>query len=51
VKISGAGLGGSVIGIVDEKDVGKKVLEAGIKAGGLRGGGSTIGEGVKVESG
>ena len=50
VKISGAGLGGSVIGIVDEKDIGKKVLEAGLKAGGLRGWVSTIGEGVKVES-
>lgn len=51
VKISGAGLGGSVIGIVDKKDIGKKVLKAGVKAGGLRGWISTIGEGVKVEGG
>jgi len=49
VKISGAGLGGSIIGIVDKIDVGERVLEAGLERGGVRGWVSTIGEGVKVE--
>ena len=49
VKISGAGLGGSIIGIVDKIDIGEKVLEAGLERGGVRGWVSTIGEGVKVE--
>lgn len=49
VKISGAGLGGSIIGIVDKIDIGEKVLEAGLERGGMRGWVSTIGEGVKVE--
>ncbi|MHA1833981.1 MAG: GHMP family kinase ATP-binding protein [Candidatus Baldrarchaeia archaeon] len=49
VKISGAGLGGSIIGIVDKIDIGEKVLEAGLERGGVRGWVSTIGECVKVE--
>jgi len=49
VKISGAGLGGSIIGIVDKIDIGEKVLKAGLERGGMRGWVSTIGEGVKVE--
>jgi len=49
VKISGAGLGGSIVGIVDKKGVGERVLEAGLERGGVRGWVSTIGEGVKVE--
>ena len=49
VKISGAGLGGSIIGIVDKIDVREKVLKAGLERGGVRGWVSTIGEGVKVE--
>jgi len=49
VKISGAGLGGSIIGIVDKIDIGEKVLKAGLERGGVRGWVSTIGEGVKVE--
>ena len=49
VKISGAGLGGSIIGIVNKVDDGEKVLKAGLERGGVRGWVSTIGEGVKVE--
>lgn len=50
-KISGAGLGGSIIGIVDTLNIGKKVLKAGLESGGVRGWVSPIGEGVKVEVG
>ncbi len=49
VKISGAGLGGAIIGIVDNVNVGEKVFKAGIENGGVRGWVSFIGEGVKVE--
>ena len=49
VKISGAGLGGSIVGIVNKKGVGERVLEAGLEKDGVRGWVSTIGEGVKVE--
>jgi len=51
VKISGAGLGGSIIGIVDKSNIGEKVLKAGLESGGVRGWVSPIGEGVNVEGG
>jgi len=47
VKISGAGLGGSLIALVEDKPSAKKVLEAGIKGGARRGWIVEIDDGVR----
>lgn len=49
VKISGAGLGGCLIGIVKEKEEGNKIVESAIKAGATNGWILKIDEGVKAE--
>ncbi|MEM3062473.1 MAG: galactokinase family protein [Nitrososphaerota archaeon] len=49
VKISGAGLGGCLIGIVKEKEEGNKIVESAIKAGAANGWILKIDEGVKAE--
>jgi galactokinase len=49
VKISGAGLGGCLIGIYDKKENGNKILESAIKAGATNGWILKIDEGVKAE--
>ena len=49
VKISGAGLGGCLIGIYDKKENGNKILESAIKAGATNGWMLKIDEGVKAE--
>ncbi|MEM1575075.1 MAG: galactokinase family protein [Nitrososphaerota archaeon] len=49
VKISGAGLGGCLIGIVKEKEEGNKIVESAIKAGAKNGWVLKIDEGVKAE--
>ncbi|MEM3564203.1 MAG: hypothetical protein QXR19_13290, partial [Candidatus Jordarchaeaceae archaeon] len=46
-KISGAGMGGSLISLVDSEKC-KEVLEAGIAAGATQGWISGIGEGAKI---
>jgi galactokinase len=46
-KISGAGMGGSLISLVDPRN-GKAILEAGISAGAKQGWISGIGEGAKI---
>jgi len=50
-KLSGAGLGGSVVALVDNEDRGKKVLSAMLKAGGSRGWIVKVDEGVVVHRG
>jgi len=49
VKISGAGLGGCLIGIYDKKENGNKILESAIKAGATNGWILKIDEGVKAK--
>lgn len=49
VKISGAGLGGSLIALTEDKDVAERVLKAGIKAGAKRGWIVSIDVGLKRE--
>ncbi|RLF23404.1 MAG: GHMP kinase, partial [Thermoprotei archaeon] len=49
VKISGAGLGGSLIALVPSEKAGDKVLRAGIKAGARRGWVVKIDEGLRRE--
>jgi len=49
VKISGAGLGGALIALVDSEESGRKVLEAGLKAGAKKGWVAKVDEGVKIE--
>jgi len=49
VKISGAGLGGALIALVKDVESGKRILEAGLKAGAKKGWVAKIDEGVKVE--
>ncbi|MBS7614298.1 GHMP kinase [Candidatus Bathyarchaeota archaeon] len=48
-KISGAGMGGSLIALVKNKEVGNKVINACLAIGAKNGWVSKIGEGVKVE--
>lgn len=48
-KLSGAGLGGAIIGLTMDIDTAKKVLEAGISGGGKRGWIVNIDDGVRVE--
>jgi galactokinase len=49
-KISGAGLGGSLIALVDNNEYGKTTLEAGLKEGAKQGWVSSIGPGARVEN-
>ena len=49
VKISGAGLGGSLIGIVRSEDHGRIVLESAVKSGAKRGWVVDVDEGVRVD--
>lgn len=48
-KISGAGMGGSVIALVKDEEIGRKVIEACLSVGAKSGWVSSIGEGVRVE--
>ncbi len=48
-KLSGAGMGGSIIALVRNKEIGWKVVEACLSAGARKGWVSEIGEGVRVE--
>jgi len=48
-KISGAGMGGSIVALVENEELGKKVIEACLSAGAKNGWVSKIGEGVRVE--
>lgn len=49
-KISGAGMGGSVIALVKNEKLGRKVVEACLSVGAKNGWVSEVGEGVKVGS-
>lgn len=52
VKISGAGMGGSLLAVVpSEQEVKKRVLDAALKAGARRGWIVRIDEGARVEDG
>jgi galactokinase len=48
-KLSGAGMGGSIIALVKDEKMGRKVLEACLSAGAKNGWVSRVGEGVRVE--
>ncbi|MEM3871454.1 MAG: GHMP kinase, partial [Nitrososphaeria archaeon] len=48
-KISGAGLGGSIIALSEDMDVAKKVLEEGIKGGVKRGWITKVDTGIRKE--
>ncbi|MEM3715848.1 MAG: galactokinase family protein [Candidatus Bathyarchaeia archaeon] len=48
-KLSGAGMGGSIIALVRDREVGEKVIEECVSAGARNGWFSEIGEGVRVE--
>jgi len=48
-KISGAGMGGSIIALVRGIDVGRNVVDACLEAGARKGWVSQVGEGVRVE--
>ena len=49
-KISGAGMGGSIIALVKDEKHGKAVIDLCVKAGAKEGWVSKVGEGVKIES-
>lgn len=49
-KISGAGLGGSLIALVKDFNIGREVLDAGLSAGGKQGWISKVAPGVKMET-
>ena len=49
-KISGAGMGGSIIALVRDEEKGKDVIEACLSVGAKAGWVSKVGEGVRVES-
>jgi len=49
-KISGAGMGGSIIALVKNDEQGRKVVDAGLSVGAKNGWVSRVGEGVKLES-
>ncbi len=49
-KISGAGMGGSIIALVKDEEQGRKVIEASLAVEAKNGWVSKVGEGVKVES-
>jgi galactokinase len=48
-KLSGAGMGGSIIALVKDERIGRKVLDACLSAGAKNGWVSRVGEGVRVE--
>ena len=48
-KLSGAGMGGSIIALVKNEKAGKKVIDACLSAGAREGWVSEIGEGVRIE--
>jgi galactokinase len=48
-KLSGAGMGGSIIALVKDKKMGRKVLDVCLSAGAKNGWVSRVGEGVRVE--
>lgn len=48
-KLSGAGMGGSIIALVKNEEVGRLVIESCLSAGARKGWISAIGEGVRVE--
>lgn len=49
-KISGAGLGGSIVTLVRDCEVGRRVVVASLDVGARRGWVSDVGEGVRIES-
>ena len=49
-KISGAGMGGSIIALVKDEEHGERVIDACVKADARDGWVSKVGEGVKIES-
>ncbi len=49
VKMSGAGMGGSLIALVRNGHIGQKVLSAGLDAGAKQGWVSKVGNGAKIE--
>jgi galactokinase len=49
VKISGAGMGGSLIALVKDAYVGQRVLSAGLNAGAKQGWVSKVGNGARIE--
>ncbi len=49
-KISGAGMGGSIIALVKNDEQGRKVVDAGLSVGAKNGWVSRVGEGVKLKS-
>jgi galactokinase len=48
-KLSGAGMGGSIIALVKDEKMGRKVLDACLSAGARNGWVSRVGEGVRVQ--
>jgi galactokinase len=50
IKISGAGLGGSLIGLVDSDEAGHKALDAALNAGAKQGWVSRVSVGAKIEN-
>jgi len=48
-KISGAGMGGSIVALVENEESGRKVIESCLSAGARNGWVSKIGEGARVE--
>ncbi|MEM3714168.1 MAG: hypothetical protein QXF82_04385 [Nitrososphaeria archaeon] len=48
-KISGAGLGGSIIALSEDMEIAKKVLEEGIKGGAKRGWMTKVDTGIRKE--
>ncbi|HIE14750.1 TPA: GHMP kinase [Candidatus Bathyarchaeota archaeon] len=49
-KISGAGLGGSIIALVKDLGVGRRVVEEALRSGAKKGWVSTLGDGAKIEN-
>ena len=49
VKISGAGLGGSLVALVDSVEDGQEIVEAAMTAGAKQGWTSTVGEAARIE--
>jgi mevalonate kinase len=48
-KISGAGLGGSLIALVENSKTGQETLTAALEAGAKQGWVSTVGSGARIE--
>lgn len=51
VKISGAGLGGSLVALVDSMESGQRIVEAAESAGAKQGWTSTVGQAARIERG